>query len=334
MKFAKFARRQIARRQILGLAAGVAALPALSDLTWADAYPSRAVRIVVGFPPGAATDVVGRLMAQLLSERFAQQFFVDNRPGAGSNLAADVVAKAAPDGYTLGLINTSSTITQSFNPAQSFDVVKDFAPISMLGASPFVLASYPGVPVHTTQELIALAKAEPGKHTFAEAGQATLANLAGILFNRLAGVQLTAIAYRGTEQEVPDLIAGRVDTAFVTIPPTLALIRQGQVRALGVTGAKRSPSLPDVPTVAEAGLSGYEAVLWQAVNAPAGTPPAIVNKIHAAVSALLAEPDTIGAMNKVGVEVQASTPQQLGDRVAADLKKWHDVIAAAGIKPQ
>jgi tripartite-type tricarboxylate transporter receptor subunit TctC len=259
---------------------------------------------------------------------------VENHPGASTAVGGEYVARSAPDGYTLGLINTSSTITQSLNPSQSFDVVRDFAPISMLGASPFVLASYPGVPVQTTQELIALAKAEPGKHTFAEAGQATLANLAGVLFTKLANVQLTAVAYRGTEQEVPDLIAGRVDAAVVTIPPTLSLIQQGRVRALGVTGSNRSPSLPDVPTIAEAGLTGYEAVLWQAINAPAGTPPAIVSKVNAAIGAVLAEPETVSAMNKVGVEIQASTPQGLADRVAADLRKWRDVIVSAGIKPE
>jgi tripartite-type tricarboxylate transporter receptor subunit TctC len=297
-------------------------------------WPDHPIRLVVPFPPGSSSDIVARIVAQGLSGKLGQPVVVENRPGASTALGGEYVAHSPPDGYTLGLVNTSSTITQSLNPAQSFDVVKDFAPISMLGASPFVLASYPGVPVQTTQELIALAKAEPGKHTFAEAGQATLANLAGVLFTKLADVQITAVAYRGTEQEVPDLIAGRVDTAFVTIPPTLSLIQQGRVRALGVTGTNRSPALPDVPTIAEAGLSGYEAVLWQAINAPAGTPTPIVTKVNIAISALLAEPDTIAAMNKVGVEVQASTPQQLGERVAADLKKWHDVIAAAGIKPE
>ena len=187
---------------------------------------------VVPFPPGSSSDIVARIVAQGLSGKLGQPVVVENRPGASTAVGGEYVAHAAPDGYTLGLVNTSSTITQSLNPAQSFDVVKDFVPISMLGASPFVLASYPGVPVQTTQELIALAKAEPGKHTFAEAGQATLANLAGVLFTKLANIQITPVAYRGTEQEVPDLIAGRVDTAFVTIPPTLSLIQQGQVRAL------------------------------------------------------------------------------------------------------
>jgi tripartite-type tricarboxylate transporter receptor subunit TctC len=313
------------------LLAGFAACPVLAQT---GNWPDHPIRLVVPFPPGSSSDIVARIVAQGLSGKLGQPVVVENRPGASTAVGGEYVAHSAPDGYTLSLVNTSSTITQSFNPAQSFDVVRDFTPISMLGASPFVLASYPGVPVQTTQELIALAKAEPGKHTFAEAGQATLANLAGVLFTKLADVQLTAVAYRGTEQEVPDLIAGRVDTAFVTIPPTLSLIQQNRVRALGVTGANRSPALPDVPTIAEAGISGYEAVLWQAINAPAGTPAAIVSTVNAAINALLAEPDTIGAMNKVGVEVHPSTPQQLADRVAADLKKWHDVIAAAGIKAE
>jgi len=297
-------------------------------------WPDHPIRLVVPFPPGSSSDIVARIVAQGLSGKLGQPVVVEDRPGASTALGGEYVAHSVPDGYTLGLVNTSSTITQSLNPAQSFDVVRDFTPISMLGASPFVLASYPGMPVQTTQELIALAKAEPGQHTFAEAGQATLANLAGVLFAKLANVQLTAVAYRGSEQEVPDLIAGRVDTAFITIPPTLSLIQQGRVRALGVTGANRSRALPDVPTIAETGLSGYEAVLWQAINAPAGTPAAIVTKVNSAINALLAEPDTIAAMNKVGVEVQASTPQQLAERVAADAKKWHDVITAAGIKAE
>jgi tripartite-type tricarboxylate transporter receptor subunit TctC len=297
-------------------------------------WPERPIRLVVPFPPGSSSDIVARIAAQGLSGKLGQPVVVENRPGASTALGGEYVAHAAPDGYTLGLVNTSSTITQSLNPTQSFDVVKDFAPVSMLGASPFVLASYPGLPVHTTQELITLAKAEPGKHTYAEAGQATLANLAGLLFNKLADIQITPIAYRGTEQEVPDLIAGRVDTAFVTIPPTLSLIQQGQVRALAVTSATRSAALPDVPTIAEAGLAGYEAVLWQAINAPAGTPEAIVTKVNRAVNELMAEHETIEAMTKIGVEAQAGTAQQLADRVAADAKKWHDVIVGSGIKAQ
>jgi tripartite-type tricarboxylate transporter receptor subunit TctC len=182
--------------------------------------------------------------------------------------------------------------------------------------------------------VIKLAKSDPGKHTFAEAGPATLSNLAGVLFNEMAGVQITPVAYRGTEQEVPDLIAGRVDMAYVTIPPTLPLLRQGKVRAIAVTGARRSPALPDVPAIAEAGLPGYEAVLWQALNAPVGTPAPVLARLNTETNALLREAQTTDALAKVGVDVDPSTPQQLADRIAADIKKWHEVIVSAGIKVQ
>jgi tripartite-type tricarboxylate transporter receptor subunit TctC len=297
-------------------------------------WPERPIHFIVPFPPGSSSDIVARIVAQGLGAKLGQTFVVENRPGASTALASEFVAHAAPDGYTIGLINASFTISPSLTVHQAFDPLKDFAPISMIGASPFVLASYPGVPARNAAELIALAKAEPGKHTYAEAGPATMAGLAGLLFTRLADIQLTAVSYRGTEQEVPDLIAGRVDTAVVTIPPTLPLIQQGQVRALAVTGAKRSPALPDVPTIAEAGVVGYEASLWQGINAPAGTPATIIAKLNAATNAILHDRETLDALSRIGVEADPSTPQQLADRIAADLKKWHDVVVAAGIKPQ
>lgn len=297
-------------------------------------WPDRPIHFIVPFPAGSSSDIVARIVAQGLSVKLGQTFVVENRPGASGALASEFVAHAAPDGYTLGLINASFTISPSLTVQQPFDPLHDFAPISLIGASPFVLASYPGVPVHSVQDLIALAKSEPARHTYAEAGPATMANLAGVLFARLAGIALTAVSYRGTEQEVPDLIAGRVDTAFVTIPPTLPLIQQKQVRALAVTGAKRSPAMPAVPTVAESGLAGYEASLWQAITAPAGTPATIVARLNAATNTILHDRETLAALDRVGVEPDPSTPQQLADRIAADLKKWHDVIIAAGIKAQ
>jgi tripartite-type tricarboxylate transporter receptor subunit TctC len=297
-------------------------------------WPDRPIHFIVPFPAGSSSDIVARIVAQGLSEKLGQTVVVENRPGASGVLASEFVAHAAPDGYTLGLINASFTISPSLTLHQAFDPVNDFAPISMIGASPFVLASYPGVAAHSVPDLIALAKTEPGKHTYAEAGPATMANLAGVLFAKLAGIALTPVSYRGTEQEIPDLIAGRVDTAFVTIPPTLPLIQQKQVRALAVTGAKRSPALPEVPTIAEAGLAGYEASLWQAMNAPAGTPAAILAKLDTATNAILHERETLNALGRIGVEPEPSTPQQLADRIAADLKKWHEVVVAAGIKPQ
>ena len=311
-------------------AVGVGALPQARAADW----PSRPIHLIVPFPAGSSSDIVARIVADALGKKLGQTFVVENRPGASSEIAAEYVAHATPDGYTLGLINTSFTLLPSLTVTHNFDPIKSFAPISMLGASPFIMASYPGFPVHTVKDVIALAKEAPGKHTFAESGPATLANLAGLLFNKVAGVQITPVSYHGTEQEVPDLIAGRVDMAYVTIPPTLPLIQQGQARAIAVTGSQRSVALPNVPTIAEAGFPGYEAVLWQAINAPAGTPAPILARLNSETNEVLREPSTVKALARVGVEVQASTSQQLADRVAADIKKWHKVIVSAGIKPK
>jgi tripartite-type tricarboxylate transporter receptor subunit TctC len=312
----------------------IAAGAGAQNATHAADWPNRPIHLIVPFPPGSSSDIVARIVAQALGEKLGQTLVVENRPGASGAIASEYVAHAAPDGYTLGFINTSFTLLPSLTATHTFDPIKSFAPISMIGASPFILASYPGFSPHSVREVIALAKSEPGKHTFAEAGPATLANLAGVLFTKMAGVQITPVSYRGSEQEVPDLIAGRVDMAFVTIPPTLALLQQGQVRAIAVTGAARSPSLPDVPTIAESGLPGYESVLWQAINAPAGTPSPILERLNAAINALLHKPGTASALAKVGVEAQASTSAQLADRIAADIHKWHDVIVSAGIKAE
>jgi tripartite-type tricarboxylate transporter receptor subunit TctC len=298
-------------------------------------WPERPIHLIVPFPAGSSSDIVARIVAQQLTARLGQQLVVENRPGASGNLATEFVAHAQPDGYTLGLANTSThTLSPSLMAHPTYDPIKDFAPISMLGASPFVLAANPALPVHDVQGLIAKAKSEPGKLTYAEAGPATLANLAGLLLNKLAKVQLTPVSYRGSEQEVFDLIAGRVDTAFLTIPPTLQLIRDGKVRAIAVTGPKRSPSMPDVPTIAESGLPGYEAVLWQAIYAPAGTPPAIVGRLNKEVNVILHEDGVIAALAKIGVEAEPSTQDELAARIAAEIKKWREVIVSAGIKPQ
>jgi tripartite-type tricarboxylate transporter receptor subunit TctC len=299
------------------------------------AWPERPIRLIVPFPAGSSSDIVARVVANGLSERLGQQLVVENRPGASGSLGTEAVAHALPDGYTLGLANTSTlTLSPSLMAKPTYDPVKDFAPVSMIGASPFVLASYPGLPVHNVAELIAKAKAAPGKLTFAEAGSGTLANLAGVLFAKMADVELTPVSYRGSEQEVLDIIEGRVDMQFATIPPTLSLIRAGKVRALAVTGAQRSAVLADVPTIAESGLPGYESVLWQALYVPAGTPAPIVTRLNAEMNAILHDGAAVEALAKLGVEAQPSTPQQLAGRIAADLKKWREVIVSAGIQPQ
>ena len=298
-------------------------------------WPDRPIHFIVPFPAGSSSDIVARVVAQGLSERLGQQLVVENRPGASGTVGTAAVAHAEPDGYTLGLANTSThTLSPSLLAHPPYDPIRDFAPISMIGASPFVLGLYPGLAARNVAELIALAKAKPGTLTFASAGPATLANLAGVLFARMANVELTPVSYRGSEQEVLDVIEGRVDMQFATIPPTLQLIRDGKVRAIAVTGAQRNPTLPDVPTVAESGLSGYESVLWQAIYAPAGTPAPIVARLNNEVYAILRDSVAIGALAKLGVEAEPSTPQQLADRITVDLKKWHEVIVGAGIQPQ
>jgi tripartite-type tricarboxylate transporter receptor subunit TctC len=312
------------------LMAAITIVCALNTARAAD-WPDRPIHLIVPFPAGSSSDIVARIVAQGLGEKLGQTLVVENRPGASGEIASEYVAHAAADGYTLGLINTSFTLLPSLTATHEFDPIKSFAPISMLGASSFVLASYPGLAARSVRDVIALANSDPGKHTFAEAGPATLANLAGLLLNKIAGIQLSPVSYRGSEQEVPDLIAGRVDMAFVTIPPTLPLIQQGQVRAIAVTGSQRSPTLPNVPTIAESGLAGYEAVLWQAINAPAGTPAPILARLNSETDALLREPRTVDALAKIGVEAEPSTPQQLADRIGADLDKWHGVIVSAGI---
>ncbi len=308
-----------------------AAQPVPSTTNW----PDRPIHLIVPFPAGSSSDIVARIVAQRLSERLGQPLVVENRPGASGNVGTEAVAHAKPDGYTIGLANTSThTLSPSLMANPTYDPVKDFAPISMIGASPFVLAAYPGMGADTVQKLIALAKAKPGKLTFAEAGPATLANLAGVLFAKMANIELMPVSYRGSEQEVLDIIEGRVDMQFATIPPTLNLIRDSKVRAIAVTGAQRSPALADVPTVAESGLPGYESVLWQALYAPAGTPAAFVSRLNSEVNAILHQAEAIDALAKLGVEAQPGTPQQLASRIAADIAKWHDVIVSAGIKPQ
>jgi tripartite-type tricarboxylate transporter receptor subunit TctC len=320
------------RRLIAGLLFA-AALPVMAAAQ--SAWPDRPIRFIVPFPAGSSSDIVARIVATGLSERLGQPLVVENRPGASGTLATEAVARAKADGYTLGLANTSTfTVSPNLMTKPSYDPIKDFSPISMLGASPFVLATFPGLGIHTVHELIARAKAEPGRLSFAAAGPATLANLAGVLFAKMANIEITPVSYRGAEQEVFDVIEGRVDMQFGTIPPTLNLIRDGKVRAIAVTGSQRNPALADVPTVAESGLSGYECVLWQAIYAPAGTPAAIVAELNAAVSVVLHEPPAIEALAKLGVEAGPSTPQQFADRINADLKKWSDVIAAAGIPRQ
>jgi tripartite-type tricarboxylate transporter receptor subunit TctC len=295
-------------------------------------WPARPIRLVVPFTPGSSSDIIARIVAQKLGERLRQQLFVENRVGASGRVGTEAVAHAEPDGYTLGLANTSTHAVAAALATLSYDPVKDFAPVSMLGRSPFVLALFPAVPARSVQELLALAKARPRALNAASAGPATLAHLAGALFEKMAGIELTHVSYRGTAQSTLDLIEGRVEMGFNTIPPTLAHIREGRLRALAVTGAARSPVLAEVPTIDEAGLPGYECSLWQAMVAPAGTPPAIVARLNEEVTAVLHDAEVEATFARQGVEPEPGSPAELERRIRDDVQKWRDVITSAGIR--
>jgi tripartite-type tricarboxylate transporter receptor subunit TctC len=292
----------------------------------------RPIRLIVPFTPGSSSDIVARIVAQKVGERLKQQIVVDNRSGASGNMGTEAVARADPDGYTIGLANTSThAVTASITAKLGYDPVKDFAPVSMLGSSPFVLATFPGLPAKNVAELLALAKAKPRTLTYASAGQATLAHLSGALFEKLGNIELVHVPYRGTAQSTLDLIQGRVSMQFGTIPPSLANIREGKLRALAVTGATRNATLPDVPTIAESGLTGYESTLWQAFVAPAATPAAIITRLNREVTAALNDADVRAALTKQGVEPEPGPPEALGKRIHDDLAKWRGLITSAGI---
>jgi tripartite-type tricarboxylate transporter receptor subunit TctC len=317
---------------VLLAAAGAAlAQPALVESRW----PERPIRFIVPFQPGSSSDTVARIVANRLGERLGQQLIVDNRVGASGNVGTEAVARALPDGYTIGLANTSThAVAASLSANLTYDPVRDFAPVAMISDSPFVLAVYPGLPAHSVRDLVALAKARPHTLNYSSAGPASMSHLAGALFEKMAGIELVHVPYRGTGQSVIDLIEGRIEIQFGTIPPTLQHIRAGKMRVLAVTGSKRNDAVPDIPTVAEAGIAGYDASLWQALVVPAATPPAIIARLNREVRALLKEPETLAAFAKQGVDAEPSTAEELARRIRVDAAKWRDVVAGAGIKAQ
>jgi tripartite-type tricarboxylate transporter receptor subunit TctC len=317
---------------LLCLAGLVSAAPAAAQVS--QKWPERPIRFIVPFQPGSSSDTVARVVGQKLSERLGQQIVVENRVGASGNIGTEAVARAEPDGYTIGLANTSThVIAASLSGNLTYDPVKDFAPVAMLGSSPFILSVYNGLAAKNIPELIALAKSKPQALSYASAGPATSAHLSGALFEKLAQVQLVHVPYRGSGQSVLDLVEGRVDMQFGTIPPTLALVRDGRMRALAVTGDKRSAVLPDVPTIAET-VPGYESSLWQAVVVPAATPAAIVQRLNEEIVSALGSPDVKATLEKHGIELEPSTPAQLAARIRADLGKWGELIRGAGIRTQ
>ena len=295
-------------------------------------WPTRPIKFIVPFAPGSSSDAVARIVGNKLGERLGQNLVVENRVGASGNLGAEAIARAEPDGYTIGLANTSThAVAPSLTAALRYDPVKDFTAISMLGGSPFAMVVYPGLPAKTLAELVALAKAKPGTLNYASAGPASMSHLAAALFEKVAGIGMVHVAYRGTGQSVIDLIGGRIEIVFATIPPSLQLIREDKIRALAVTGLERNDTLAEVPTVGEAGFAGAEASLWQAIVAPAQLPPAIVQRLNAEIAGVLQDRGTRDLLGAQGVEAEASTPDALVERIRADTEKWRAVIKSAKI---
>jgi tripartite-type tricarboxylate transporter receptor subunit TctC len=319
------------RRQFLGLVAGAASLPVAPYAAWALDYPTRPVRVIVGFPPGIGPDITGRLMSQWLSDHLGQQFVVDNRPGASSNIGTELAAKAAPDGYTLLVTVSTNAINATFYKNLSFDFTKDLVPVGFIGATPFVMVVTPSFPAKTVPEFIAYAKANPGKINLASQGIGTSPHVAGEMLMMLSDIKLVHVPYR--VNLVPDLLSGQVDLYFSPLPQVIQFVREGRLRALAVTSAKRAEALPDVPALAEF-VPGYEASGWYAMSAPTGTPAEIIAKLNKEMNAGLADPDLKAKLLAIGVEPKPMTPDAFGKFTADEIEKWAKVVKFANIKAE
>ena len=308
-----------------------AAMAQAPDAGW----PERPIRLVVPFPAGSSTDIIARIIAQKLGHRVGQQIVIENRAGASGNIGADAVAKAAPDGYTIGIATASThAVAASLSANLPYDPIRDFAPVSMIGSQPYVLVLYPGLPAHNLAELLALAKAKPGTLNYGSAGVASLAHLATALFATMAGINITHVPYKASAQSVTDMITGRLEMQFATIAPSLPHIRAGQLRPLAISGAKRVSLLPEVSTVAETGLAGYEAALWVALVMPAATRPAVVARINREMNEILRSADAREALIAQGVEPEGGPPEAVTERILGDIDKWRGVVAKAGIRAE
>ena len=324
---------KLPRRNFLHLAASAAALPAVSRVARAQAYPSRPVRWIVGFPAGGGSDVLARLVAQWLSERLGQPFVIENRPGAGTNIATEVVVRAPPDGYTLLQTSTPAAINATLYNKLNFNVIQDIAPIAGITRATYVMAVHPSFPAKTVREFIAYAKANPGKINMASAGNGTPQHLSGELFKIIAGVNMIHVPYRGDAPALTDLLAGQVQICFTGSLSSIEYIRTGKVRALAVTTATRLEALPDIPTVGEF-VAGYEASGWQGLAAPKNTPADIVEKLNKETNAALVDPKMRARLLDLGGTPMPMTPADFGKLIADDTEKWAKVIKSAGIKPQ
>ena len=307
-----------------------AALAAVSIAALAQTYPSRPVRIVVPLGAGGFADVPARILAPALAKELGGTFFVENKPGAGSTIGAAEVAKAEPDGYNLLFSATPHVISAHLYKSLTYDALKDFAPIALVAAGPYVLAVHPSLPAKSVKELIAFAKREPGKIDFASFGNGSAQHLVGALFASMAGIELNHVPYKGSGQAMQDVLGGRVKVTFAGVPNVLNHVRNGRLRALGVTSAKRWPDLPDVPTIAEAGVPGYDASLWLGMMAPAGTPAPIIDRLANAIGTALHDPTLIEQLHHAGIAPEFMGPKDFGAFMRAEYDKWGRVVQQTG----
>jgi tripartite-type tricarboxylate transporter receptor subunit TctC len=321
---------RLPRRSFLHMAAGAVALPIAARPAWAQAYPSRPVRMIVGFAAGSAPDIIARLTAQWLSDQLGQPFVVDNRPGAASNIGTEAAVRSAPDGYTLQMTVLTNVFNTTLYTNLNFNFVSDVAHVAGVANAPYVMIVPPSFPAKTVPEFIAYAKANPGKINMASGGKGSSSHIFGELFKTMAGVDLVHVPYRGVY--MTDLIAGQVHVVINPIPQALELVRTGKLRALGVTTLKRLEALPDVPTVSEF-VPGYEALGWYALGMPKNTPTEIVNKLNEATNKALADPKLKARLADLGVEPMPMTAAEFGKFVAAEADKWTKVIRTAGVTP-
>ena len=321
------------RRQFLHLAADAATLTALSRIAWAQTYPARPVRLIVPFPAGGTTDILARLMGQWLSERLGQQFIIENRPGAGTNIGTEAAVNAPPDGYTLLLISPPAAINATLYERLNFNLIRDVVPVAGIIWAPLVMTVNPLFPARTVPEFVSYAKANPGKINMASSGNGSGPHVAGELFKMMTGVNMTHVPYRGESVAFPDLLGGQVQVLFGGLPGSIEFIRTGRLRALGVTTATRSEAVPDIPSIAEF-VPGYEAVYWTGVVAPKKTPMEIVDRLNKEINAGLANPRIKAQIADQGGTVLPGSPADFGMLIADETEKWGKVVKFSGARVQ
>ena len=325
---------KLSRRQFGCRATGAAALASLPQIAWAETYPTRPVRMIVPFAPGGPVDVLTRLIAQKLTQSLGQQFYVENQAGAGGNLGMGAGARAAADGYTITVVSTSFLVNPSLYPKIPYDPRKDFAPVTLAAVSPNVLTIHPSIPANNVKELIAFLKANPGKYSFAHPGKGTTPQLSGEMFKRSQDLDIVGVAFNGSAPAIQSALGGHTPIAFTVLTPAVPQIKEGLLRALAVTTPKRSPAVPEVPTLAEAGLLDQEADTIVGILVPSGTPQSIVVSLHGAIVGAMGQPDATEKLAALGFEAIASAPDEFAARIATDIPKWASVIRAANIKAE